>query len=150
MCQLLLACNVIQTCLCIPDILTGTVKNWSVVKCMFNTLLHFVCYFILKFSTSDFPILTVRPSSITVNSSETARLVCKGEALEAPSTNWFRLTGEGTFDVRNNERIIVTVEGEMIIQVGFAKYHIISCNKFHKFSIKQIRMYRETFALLGK
>ena len=49
---------------------------------------------------------------------ESATLQCKGEALEAPSTEWFRLTGEGALDVRSDDRVIVTTDGEMIIQVG--------------------------------
>ena len=66
----------------------------------------------------DFPILTIRPSSVTVNMTESATLQCKGEALEAPSTEWFRLTGEGALDVKSDDRVIVTTDGEMIIQVG--------------------------------
>ena len=69
------------------------------------------------FQLPDFPILIVRPSSITVNTSDTARLQCKGEALESPVTSWLRLTGEGALTVTNNDRVTVTAQGEIIIQV---------------------------------
>ena len=52
-----------------------------------------------------------------MNTSATARLQCRGEALEAPVTSWFRLTGEGALAVTSNDRVTVTVQGEIIIRV---------------------------------
>jgi len=58
------------------------------------------------------------PSNVTSNQSEAVTLTCTGSAREAPSVEWYKgKTGEVTLVSDQSDRVTVSVDGDLTIQV---------------------------------
>ena len=70
--------------------------------------------------------MTVSPQNTTVNQSGTVTFQCKGESqTEMPSVVWYKEEPEGEKEVKNSNRVAVSTDGDLQIQVSFLSFIVV-------------------------